>query len=177
MHARSEVYRRRREQEQQRIAGAAPWSAAAFFLAARAADDAPHNAAAHSHAAAAFAIPAYVGISHVPAGISKMHAHAAASASAAAHSATHSPAAPAAAAAAAPVFLPHMDDLDEEIQAMGFEKAMVAGAAAGVTEHVFMFPVDTVKTRMQALQTAGEFRSQCAGGSQATEAAVASGVN
>lgn len=56
-----------------------------------------------------------------------------------------------------------MDDLDEEIAAMGFEKAMVAGAAAGVTEHVFMFPVDTVKTRMQALQTAGQSRRARAG--------------
>lgn len=47
---------------------------------------------------------------------------------------------------------------------MGFEKAMVAGAAAGVTEHVFMFPVDTVKTRMQALQTAGTSRRAHTGG-------------
>jgi len=53
---------------------------------------------------------------------------------------------------AAPILLPHMDDLEEEIALLGYEKAMVAGASAGVTEHVFMFPVDTVKTRMQALQ-------------------------
>jgi len=28
-------------------------------------------------------------------------------------------------------------------------RAMAAGSAAGMTEHVFMFPIDTVKTRMQ----------------------------
>jgi hypothetical protein len=58
----------------------------------------------------------------------------------------------------AAMLLPHMDDLDEEIQALGYEKAMVAGATAGVVEHVFMFPVDTIKTRMQALQGAGASR-------------------
>lgn len=67
---------------------------------------------------------------------------------------------PSSSAAGAPcppraLLLPHMDDMDEEIQALGYEKAMVAGAAAGVVEHVFMFPVDTIKTRMQALQTGG----------------------
>jgi hypothetical protein len=54
------------------------------------------------------------------------------------------------------VLIPHMDDMEEEIMALGYEKAMVAGAMAGVTEHVFMFPVDTIKTRMQAVQQPGK---------------------
>ena len=33
---------------------------------------------------------------------------------------------------------------------------MLAGAVAGVAEHVAMFPVDTVKTRMQALAHPGQ---------------------
>lgn len=33
---------------------------------------------------------------------------------------------------------------------------MVAGAAAGIGEHVAMYPVDTVKTRMQALAHPGQ---------------------
>jgi hypothetical protein len=33
---------------------------------------------------------------------------------------------------------------------------MVAGAAAGITEHTAMFPVDTIKTRMQALSHPGQ---------------------
>ena len=33
---------------------------------------------------------------------------------------------------------------------------MVAGAMAGITEHVAMFPVDTIKTRMQALAHPGQ---------------------
>ncbi|QDZ20517.1 mitochondrial solute carrier protein [Chloropicon primus] len=36
-----------------------------------------------------------------------------------------------------------------------FSKYMVAGSAAGITEHVAMFPVDTIKTRMQALAVPG----------------------
>lgn len=77
----------------------------------------------------------------------------------AAHGSSFTPAAAAAASDAAHrqtrsvLLVPHMDDIDEEIQALGYEKAMVAGATAGVIEHVFMFPVDTIKTRMQALQT------------------------
>jgi hypothetical protein len=31
-----------------------------------------------------------------------------------------------------------------------YPKAMVAGATAGVMEHICMFPVDTAKTRMQS---------------------------
>lgn len=49
--------------------------------------------------------------------------------------------------------LPHMEDLDDEILALGYEKAMIAGAAAGAVEHIFMFPVDTIKTRLQVVQT------------------------
>ena len=33
---------------------------------------------------------------------------------------------------------------------------MVAGAMAGVAEHVAMYPIDTVKTRMQALAHPGQ---------------------
>lgn len=33
---------------------------------------------------------------------------------------------------------------------------MAAGALAGIAEHVAMFPVDTVKTRMQALAHPGQ---------------------
>ena len=33
---------------------------------------------------------------------------------------------------------------------------MLAGATAGIAEHVAMFPVDTVKTRMQALGHPGQ---------------------
>lgn len=33
---------------------------------------------------------------------------------------------------------------------------MFAGATAGIAEHVAMFPVDTVKTRMQALAHPGQ---------------------
>ena len=33
---------------------------------------------------------------------------------------------------------------------------MIAGACAGMGEHMVMFPVDTVKTRMQALAHPGQ---------------------
>lgn len=33
---------------------------------------------------------------------------------------------------------------------------MAAGAAAGIMEHVAMYPVDTIKTRMQALSHPGQ---------------------
>jgi len=39
---------------------------------------------------------------------------------------------------------------------------MLAGAVAGIAEHVAMYPVDTVKTRMQALGHPGQ---QLRGGS------------
>lgn len=33
---------------------------------------------------------------------------------------------------------------------LSYDKAMIAGAVAGVSEHLVMFPVDTIKTRLQA---------------------------
>lgn len=39
---------------------------------------------------------------------------------------------------------------------LGFYEHMAAGAAAGVAEHVTMFPLDTIKTRMQVLAVGGE---------------------
>ena len=33
---------------------------------------------------------------------------------------------------------------------------MIAGAAAGTMEHTAMFPIDTIKTRMQALSQPGQ---------------------
>ena len=41
-----------------------------------------------------------------------------------------------------------MDELEHD-PSLSFSKAMVAGAAAGVMEHLAMFPVDTIKTNMQ----------------------------
>jgi hypothetical protein len=38
----------------------------------------------------------------------------------------------------------------------GRPQHMLAGAAAGVTEHTAMYPVDTIKTRMQALSHPGQ---------------------
>jgi hypothetical protein len=46
--------------------------------------------------------------------------------------------------------LQYMDHLDEDdVAAIGYARTMVAGAFAGVSEHLCMFPVDTVKTRLQ----------------------------
>jgi hypothetical protein len=39
---------------------------------------------------------------------------------------------------------------------------MMAGAAAGITEHTAMYPVDTIKTRMQALSHPGQKVSNAA---------------
>jgi hypothetical protein len=75
--------------------------------------------------------------------------------------AASSPSASSARHAHAGVLFPHIDDMDEEIvELLGHQKAMVAGAMAGVTEHVFMFPVDTIKTRMQALQATGQINAR-----------------
>jgi solute carrier family 25 iron transporter 28/37 len=41
-----------------------------------------------------------------------------------------------------------------DMAGMSTAKAMVAGAAAGVAEHLVMFPIDTIKTRMQQMHTA-----------------------
>lgn len=38
---------------------------------------------------------------------------------------------------------------------LGFQQYMLAGSVAGMVEHMAMFPVDLVKTRMQMLQSAG----------------------
>ena len=38
---------------------------------------------------------------------------------------------------------------------------MLAGAVAGIAEHLAMFPVDTIKTRMQALAHPGQRVSYC----------------
>jgi hypothetical protein len=51
----------------------------------------------------------------------------------------------------------------EEFEGSGlsFKEHMIAGASAGVMEHIFMFPVDTIKTRMQTITASGspEYRS------------------
>jgi hypothetical protein len=36
-----------------------------------------------------------------------------------------------------------------ECDGLPFSRCMIAGAVAGMVEHVAMFPVDTIKTRMQ----------------------------
>lgn len=43
---------------------------------------------------------------------------------------------------------------DEELSPL---QHMLAGAAAGMTEHIFMYPVDTVKTKMQSYVAARDF--------------------
>ncbi len=52
----------------------------------------------------------------------------------------------------------HGDEPEDLMQWEGMTpfKAMAAGATAGVTEHVCVFPVDTIKTRMQAATSAGQ---------------------
>jgi solute carrier family 25 iron transporter 28/37 len=50
-------------------------------------------------------------------------------------------------------FFAHLDLEDfehDDDPSFGYEKAMIAGASAGVMEHVAMFPIDTIKTRLQA---------------------------
>lgn len=51
------------------------------------------------------------------------------------------------------VLAAHLDLDDFEFQeddSLPYGKAMIAGATAGVMEHIFMFPVDTIKTMIQA---------------------------
>ncbi|KAJ8347078.1 hypothetical protein SKAU_G00284790 [Synaphobranchus kaupii] len=48
--------------------------------------------------------------------------------------------------------LPGEDDYESLLPAASFVTHMVAGAVAGILEHTVMYPVDSVKTRMQSLQ-------------------------
>lgn len=52
------------------------------------------------------------------------------------------------------ITVPHIHE-DDDDDGLPFEKAMIAGAVAGVSEHLFMYPVDTIKTRMQAAVVPG----------------------
>jgi len=53
-------------------------------------------------------------------------------------------------------FLTHAEDNDLLAwEGMTLPKAMMAGSLAGMTEHACMFPVDTIKTRMQISQVPG----------------------
>ena len=45
-------------------------------------------------------------------------------------------------------YFAHMDDFEHD-GSLSYEKAMLAGASAGVMEHLAMFPIDTIKTNMQ----------------------------
>lgn len=46
-------------------------------------------------------------------------------------------------------------EADEDHDGLGFVEYMIAGSVAGMVEHMAMFPVDTIKTRMQALGPMG----------------------
>eukprot|EP00741_Cyanophora_paradoxa_P017451 tig00020965_g16860.t1 len=52
--------------------------------------------------------------------------------------------------AARPIYIPSADERDESLT---FGEHMVAGAVAGTVEHIAMFPVDTIKTRLQVART------------------------
>jgi len=57
------------------------------------------------------------------------------------------------------VIMAHGGDEPEDIlswEGMTPRKAMAAGAIAGCTEHIITFPIDTVKTRMQAAEFAAQ---------------------
>ena len=45
-------------------------------------------------------------------------------------------------------YFAHMDEFEHD-GSLSYEKAMIAGASAGVMEHLAMFPIDTIKTNMQ----------------------------
>lgn len=52
--------------------------------------------------------------------------------------------------------------MEEELpQGAPYLAHMVAGALAGISEHCAMYPVDTVKTRMQVIVLALILRSKC----------------
>jgi solute carrier family 25 iron transporter 28/37 len=48
--------------------------------------------------------------------------------------------------------LAHGDDGNEFLQQLSLPKAMLAGSFAGMIEHCCMFPIDTIKTRMQVFR-------------------------
>eukprot|EP00197_Chlamydomonas_leiostraca_P011466 CAMPEP_0202870806 /NCGR_PEP_ID=MMETSP1391-20130828/16831_1 /ASSEMBLY_ACC=CAM_ASM_000867 /TAXON_ID=1034604 /ORGANISM="Chlamydomonas leiostraca, Strain SAG 11-49" /LENGTH=69 /DNA_ID=CAMNT_0049551451 /DNA_START=217 /DNA_END=422 /DNA_ORIENTATION=- len=45
---------------------------------------------------------------------------------------------------------------DTSYDGLSFLSHMVAGSMAGMVEHIAMYPVDTIKTRMQALGHPGQ---------------------
>ena len=49
-----------------------------------------------------------------------------------------------------------MAKMFSEMTRYGCLQHLLAGAMAGVAEHAVMFPVDTIKTRMQALAHPGQ---------------------
>jgi solute carrier family 25 iron transporter 28/37 len=54
-------------------------------------------------------------------------------------------------------WMAHMDEADLlDMEGVSLSTAMIAGSFAGVSEHVCMFPVDTIKTRMQASAAHGQ---------------------
>eukprot|EP00743_Colponemidia_sp_Colp-15_P004342 GILK01004684.1.p1 GENE.GILK01004684.1~~GILK01004684.1.p1 ORF type:complete len:346 (-),score=44.15 GILK01004684.1:169-1095(-) len=46
------------------------------------------------------------------------------------------------------ITIPHADEFDDD-EELSYGQHMIAGATAGVMEHICMFPVDTIKTRLQ----------------------------
>ena len=48
-----------------------------------------------------------------------------------------------------PIIIPHADGADHDDDGLNYLGHMLAGSVAGMSEHAFMFPADTVKTRMQ----------------------------
>lgn len=56
--------------------------------------------------------------------------------------------------AKSPHIIQHSDILADYV--MYALQHMLAGAVAGILEHTLMFPVDTIKTRMQALSHPGQ---------------------
>ena len=47
------------------------------------------------------------------------------------------------------ITVPHADEAGMEDDGLNYMGHMLAGSIAGMSEHAFMFPADTVKTRMQ----------------------------